>query len=84
MASEDQLLEALLLTREWNKNIVDQLNMIINADEDTNFMVESESGTEGRIPVDKKDIKGLKYGIINAKGMIEKFPVKISNNDNED
>lgn len=84
MASEDQLLEALLLTREWNKNIVDQLNMIINADEDTNFMVESESGTEGRIPVDKKDIKGLKYGIIIAKGMIEKFPVKISNNDNED
>jgi hypothetical protein len=73
--------EAVFLLKEWNENIVRQLEIVANADKDTNFMVEDGEGN--KIEIDKKDVKGLRFGAMLALDMIKKFPVTISQNEEE-
>jgi len=77
-----QAIEAVLALKKWNQNIVRQLKMISEADKNQSFLVQGNDGRQ--IEIDQKDVKGLKLGVILALGMIEKFPVKIEANTNNE
>lgn len=69
-----QELEAILALKQWNENIVGQLEMITEGQE--NFKIQGEGGELIDIP--KKHNKGIRIGVRIALDMIKDFPVQIS------
>lgn len=75
-------LEIILQLKKWNESIVRQLKMIVDADKDTNFLVEGKEGE--KVEVKKEDRYGVRLGVILALGMIDPFPVSISENESDE
>ncbi|MEZ7494491.1 hypothetical protein QO206_03275 [Leeuwenhoekiella aequorea] len=75
MATENELIQGLLLTKKWNDNIVKQLKMITEGKQ--NFKVVNERGDLIDVPQDYN--KGIRFGVTIALNMIKEFPVQMSN-----
>lgn len=74
--TRQELLETILLLKDWQENIVEQLTLV--TENDGKIVV--QSGREGDKPItlDGDIAKGVKYGVIVALDLIKKFPVTIT------
>lgn len=79
---DTQLLETIIKLQSWHNNNVAQLKVISEMDEETKVQFEAVDGE--KIVLKKEDHKGFKMGVLIALEMIGKFPVEISNIDDDD
>ena len=75
---DQETIDLVMSLKDWHKNKVDQLEMV----KENQGAIKFESKNGDQIELPEEHVTGFKYGIEVALSVLGEFPIKITENEN--